>query len=292
MAISTDVLRTSRTQTGLRNSVRNVVQYRELLVALVRKELKVRYKNSVLGFLWSLVNPAITISIYYVIFSLLLKNTIPAFALFLMSGVLIFNMMQNGLSAAVGSIVGNAPLVKKVWFPREFLPLAAVGAAIVDFGLQSTVLLAMLAVFRWPIGWAYLPLIPLAIVVAVLFTTALALWLSAVNVQYRDTQHFLGIALMVWFWGTPIIYGFEGVAKRLPHGFHWLQLLNPYTVVVLSFQRALYNKASVNGNDLLPHAGYGLYLELLAIVAAVSALLLLYTSRVFRRREGDFAEAL
>jgi len=277
--------------------------YRELLVALVRKELKVRYKNSVLGFVWSLVNPAVTIGVFYVIFSVVFKNPIPKFVLYLMSGVLVWNMFQNGVSAAVSSIIANAPLVKKVWFPREILPLAAVGAAFVDFLLQSSVLVVAFVALRWRVGWGYLPLIPLALVVALVFTSALAIWLAAVNVRYRDMQHFLGIALMVWFWGTPIVYAFEQVAHRLhAHGLSWLPLLNPYTIICLCFERALYNRRTYRSgfdaahhpiySPILPGHGYLWYLGVLGIVAALSALMLVGAARVFRKLEGDFAEEL
>jgi ABC-2 type transport system permease protein len=303
MATASHVLRSSGHQADLRTRTREILSYRELLVNLVHKELKVRYKNSVLGFVWTLINPAVTIGVFYVIFSLVLKNSIPFFVLFLMSGVLIFNMFQNGTSAAVGSVVSNAPLVKKVYFPREILPLAAVGATLVDFLLQSSVLVVAFAVAQWHVGWGYLPLIPLAVIVALLFTSACGIWLAAVNVKYRDVQHLLGIALMVWFWGTPIIYPFEQVAHKLhAHGLSWLPLINPYAIICLSFQRALYNKTQVKtGVDalhhpvytpMLPNHGYGWYLALLGVVGLISGLLLVGALRVFRRLEGDFAEAL
>ena len=282
----------------LRTRTAEIFSYRELLVGLVRKELKVRYKNSVLGFVWSLVTPAVTIGVFYVIFSVVLKNSIPYFVLFLMSGVLVWNMFQNGLAAAVGSIVGNAPLVKKVWFPREIFPLAAIGATFIDFLIQSTVLVVAFIAMRWRIGWGYLPLIPIALVVALLFSTACALFLAAVNVRYRDIQHFLGIALMVWFWGTPIIYPYQQVAHKLA-GVHlsWLPLLNPYAIICLSFQRALYNRTTVHPKNgpvtpMLPNHGELWYLALLGAVAVFSIVLGLGAWRVFRRLEGDFAEEL
>jgi len=303
MATASHVLRSTGHHADLRTRTREILSYRELLVNLVRKELKVRYKNSVLGFVWTLVNPAVTIGVFYVIFSLVLKNAIPFFVLFLMSGVLIFNLFQNGTSAAVGSVVSNAPLIKKVWFPREILPLASVGATFIDFLLQSTVLVVAFGVARWRIGWGYLPLVPFAVIVAIIFTAACGIWLAAVNVKYRDVQHLLGIALMVWFWGTPIIYPFEQVSHKLAaHGLGWLPLLNPYAIVCLSFQRALYNRTRVQtGVDsshhpiytpMLPNHGYGWYLALLGIVGAISCLLLIGGMRIFRRLEGDFAEAL
>jgi ABC-2 type transport system permease protein len=173
-----------------------------------------------------------------------------------------------------------------------------VGATFIDFLIQSSVLVVAFAVMRWRVGWGYLPLIPIALAVALLFTAACAIWLAAVNVRYRDMQHFLGIALMVWFWGTPIIYPFEQVARRLGHyGLSWLPLINPYAIVCLSFQRALYNRASVKTGPttitpMLPHHGYLWYLSVLALVGAISMVLLVLASRVFRRLEGDFAEEL
>jgi ABC-2 type transport system permease protein len=297
MATAAREIRTSGSTVTLRSRVADVAGYRELLANLVRKELKVKYKNSALGFLWSLVNPAVTIAVFSIIFSVVLPNSIPDFALFLMSGVLVFNMFQNGTSAAVGAVVANASLVKKVWFPREILPLASVGSTFVDFLLQSSVLVVAFAVLWWHVGWAYLPLIPLAIAVALLFTTAMAIWLAAVNVKFRDVQHFLSIALMVWFWATPIIYGYEQVAHRLER-FHlgWLPLVNPMAIVVMSFQRALYNRTVVRTGKtttaLLPPHGFLWYAGVLLIVGSVSVVLLLAAMRAFHRLEGDFAEEL
>ena len=293
MATTSDAIRTTRTNVTFRSRAAQIAGYRELLVNLVRKELKVRYKNSVLGFVWSLVNPAVTIAVYYVIFGFVFKSAIPAFAIFLFSGVLVWNMFNTALSATVGSVVGNAPLVKKVWFPREILPLAAVGAAMVDFFLQALVLIAVLVIFRWPVAWSYLPLIPVALVVVVLLSTAIGVWLAAVNVRYRDVQHFLAIALMVWFWGTPIIYSFSAVSKKLAvHGLGNLQLINPMTSIVLAFQRAIYNKGPNGTTHILPVQSFWWYLGLLGAVGGFSIALLLVTARVFRHLEGDFAEAL
>jgi ABC-2 type transport system permease protein len=307
-------VRSSRDQYTMRSRVLQILTYRELLVGLVRKELRVRYKNSVLGFVWSLVNPAVTIGVYAVIFGLVFPNSIHGFVIFLMSSVLLWNMFATALSSAVSSVVGNAPLVKKVWFPREILPLAAIGAAMVDFFLQSLVLVAALAIVRWPVGWRWLPLLPAALITTLLFTTALAVWLAAVNVRYRDVQHFLGIALMVWFWGTPIIYSFSQIKLKLEgHHLGNLLYLNPFTSIALCFQRVLYNDTThtvaahsntartINGVrvahpdisiSVIPRAGYPYYLGLLAVVCVFSIVLLAFTSRVFRRMEGDFAEVL
>src|SRR4051794_31034669 len=188
----------SRVRLGLR--LKEIWRYRELFVGLVRKELKVKYKESFLGFLWSMLNPATTLIVYYVVFQLILKNGIPYFAIYLACGVLVWNLFSTGLPGATGSVVGNSAIVKKVSFPREILPLAAVGAALVHFFLQSLVLIPSLLVFRYGPDPAYLPLLIPAVIALLLLTASIGVLLSAVNVYLRDMQHLLEVALTVWFW--------------------------------------------------------------------------------------------
>ena len=128
---------------------RRIVTYHELLVGMTRKELKVKYKNSVLGFAWSLLNPLLYLVVFYVAFVKILGSGVPAFPIFLLSGLLVWNLFSTGLGRrACSSVVANAGLVKKVAFPREILPLAAVGSMLVHFFLQSLVLFAVLAIVR------------------------------------------------------------------------------------------------------------------------------------------------
>ena len=134
-------------------SITGIWRYRELLVNLVRKELKVRYKNSSLGFLWSMLNPLMYLVVFYVVFQLVLKAGIPYFPVFLLSGLLAWNLFSSSLAGATGSITGNASLVNKVWFPREILPLAAIGANFVHFLLQGMVLVIALVVIPYSARW-------------------------------------------------------------------------------------------------------------------------------------------
>jgi ABC-2 type transport system permease protein len=293
---TTRVLRARRSVFG---RLADIWRYRELLVGLVRKELKVKYKNSTLGFLWSLVNPLLYLVVYTIAFQVILKAGIPEFPIFLLSGLLVWNLFATGLGAGTTSIVVNAGLVKKVWFPREILVLASIGAALVHFFLQAAVLLVFMAVVQHAVAWSYFPLMIFSLIVLLVLTAAFALLLSSINVYLRDTQHFLDLALLAWFWMTPIIYPFMLVGQRAK----WqvvLYMCNPITAIVLVFQRALYAQIDVVGSSsrygatvtTLPTwdmAGYAAYVGIVAVAAVVLTFLGLY---VFGRLENDFAEEL
>jgi ABC-2 type transport system permease protein len=275
-----------------------VWRYRELLVSLVRKELKIKYKNSALGFIWSLLNPALYLVVFYVVFQIFLKAGLPYFPIFLLAGLLPWNLFGTALGAGTVSISSNASRVTKVWFPREILPLAAIGAGLVHFMLQTMVLLAALLVFRYEPAYGYLPLIPLALFTLVLLVVALSIGLAAINVYARDTQHLLELALLAWFWMTPIVYPYRQVADRVGSLF----LLNPITPIVITFQRALYNRTEsvtrskagvVATTHVLPASANWLwYARNLGIVIAVSAVLLLGALAIFGRLEDNFAEEI
>ena len=288
-----------RARMTARERLARIIQRRELLVGMVRNELKIKYKNSVLGFAWSLLNPLLYLVVFYVAFTVILRSGIPAFPIWLLSGLLVWNLFSTGLGAATGSVVANSGLVKKVSFPREILPLAAVGSMLVHFFLQSMVLFVVLAIVRWDLAWAYVPLIPLALVVLLLLTSALGILLSAINVYLRDTSHFLELALLAWFWVTPIVYQFQLVGLR--EGWSkWPWFANPVTPIVLIFQRAVYarldNVHTVNGirtvTPLLPHWPYWAFLAYLGYSLAFALVTLAIAVRVFGRSEANFAEEL
>ena len=293
--------RVVRPRTSVIERFRRIVTYHELLVGMTRKELKVKYKNSVLGFAWSLLNPLLYLVVFYVAFVKILGSGVPAFPIYLLSGLLVWNLFSTGLGAACSSVVGNAGLVKKVSFPREILPLAAVGSMLVHFFLQSMVLFATLAVIRWNVAWTYIPLLPVALLALLLLTGAFGILLSATNVYLRDTQHFLELALLAWFWMTPIVYGYQTIGRRGTL-FSKLYMLNPVTPVVLLFQRALYGKldnpkvittaADPKANEILPHWHMAGYLAYLGYSFAFGLVMLAIAIAVFGRSEANFAEEL
>src|SRR5438128_4531683 len=186
--------------------IRELVATREILANLVRKEVKVKYKSSVLGAAWSMLNPILYLAVFSLVFTVVLPNHTPHFPIYLLSGLLAWNLFATSLALGARSVVDNANLVTKVYFPREILPFASIGAAGVDFLLQGLVLILFMGAFRYNFVGLNVWLLPLSMVALLAFTAALTLWVASLNVRYRDTQHLLNLALLTWFWVTPIVY--------------------------------------------------------------------------------------
>jgi ABC-2 type transport system permease protein len=279
--------------------LRELWAYREILLNLVRKELKVKYTASVLGAVWSVLNPIVFLAVFTFVVKIL-GNKTPHYPVFLLSGLLAWNLFSVALGNGTRSVIDNGNLVKKVSFPREILPLAVIGVALFDFVLQSSVLLIFMIVTGYGFHLEALLLYPLSFVTLVAFTTALVLWVSAVNVRYRDVQHLIGLALLVWFWMTPIVYPGGLVQDKLtapdaPFSPHlWtVYLLNPLTPIISGFQRALYYTVTTpDGVRVLPDVSIAWLAGVIGLVLAGSLVLLYLTWRLFFSLSGDFAEEL
>lgn len=269
-------------------------QYRELVANLTRKELKVKYKNSVLGFLWSLLNPLMYLVVFSLVFNIISATPVPYYGIFFLSGLLAWNLFSTGLGQGTSAIVQNAQLVTKVWFPREALVIAAVLAGLVHFFLQSLVLVAALAVFQRAPDLAYLPVFVLALVVCLTLATGLAIGLSAVNVYLRDTQHLLEVVLLAWFWLSAVAYPYGQIVAKLGAEREWMASLNPIIPVVVSFQRMLYNPDYSNPEEasVLPNHPMTWYLGHLGIALAGSIVVLYLALALFSRLEDNFAEEI
>ena len=274
--------------------VRELWAFREIVWNLVRKELKVKYTASVLGAVWSLLNPVVFLAVFWFVSEVLLDG-IPHYPVYLLSGLLAWNLLSVSLSTGAQSVIANANLVKKVYFPREILPLSTVGVSLVDLVLQSAVLLLYLLASGYGFSLGALWLYPLAFVALLVFTTATTFLVAALNVRYRDVQHLLGLGLLVWFWLTPIVYQGALVQDKLtdvsvgPFSAWQLYLLNPAATIVFGFQRALYDDVS---GDILPAFSSGELAQMLGIVIAGSSVLLYATWRLYFSMSGDFAEEL
>jgi ABC-2 type transport system permease protein len=263
-----------------------------VLANLVRRELKIKYTDSVLGAVWSLLNPVVFLAVFSFVVSVL-RTDVPDFPVFLLSGLLAWNFFSGSVLQGTRSVVDNANLVKKMAFPREILPLASIGVALVDLGLQTVVLALFIVISGHGLGTPALVLYPVALFALLAFTTAVTLWAAAANVRYRDVQHLLGLGLLVWFWATPIVYPAALVQGTLSPTLWNLYLANPMTAILTGFQRALYGDVTADGGAaVLPDVSVGWVLALTGAAAVASVALLYGTWRLFFRLSGDFAEEL
>lgn len=227
---------------SLATRLRNLWNRRELLSSLIRSDIRIKYKNSALGIIWSMLTPSMFLAIYWLVFGKVLKNGIPNFVVYLFAGMVVWNMFNTSLSTATGVIVVRSGLVKKVSFPREILALANVGAATFYFFIQLGVFGLYLLLVQHSPDYAYFWLLPIAFLALYFFTAALAILMSAITVYMRDMEHFILIILQLWFFLSPVVYSYEhSIAPQLhAHGLAWLYFLNPITLIMLTFQRTFY----------------------------------------------------
>lgn len=229
----------------LDDKLRDLWHARELLRQLTAKELKVRYKHSALGFLWSLITPILMTAVFTAVFQFLIRINVENFAAFFIAGYLVWSFFQNSVQGSVEAITGNGALIRKVYFPREVLPLSNVLAQAVHFLLALLAISPILFYFR---GWEvlyYLPAVAGGVVVLAIFAAGLAMLFAALNVNFRDLQELVVVIFLVWFYATPIIYPYQmavDAAGASAVGRFFLQIIkaNPMTWFVDLFRQPLY----------------------------------------------------
>jgi len=301
MATTTETVERTSESPHLRvgERLRILAAHREILANLVRKELKVKYAASVLGAVWSLLNPLVYLAVFSFV-AKVLGAGIANYPVYLLSGLLAWNLFSASMGSGARAVLDNANLVKKVAFAREILPLSAVGVGLVDFALQSAVLLLYVIVSGYGLHLPELALWPLAFVTLLVLTVTLSLWFSALNVRYRDVGHLLNIALLVWFWATPIVYA-EFQVQDLAQRGTWFgiprlafYMLNPMVDVVAGFHRALYVfvQPVAAQEPVLFDGSLGWVAGVLTITLVVSLVGLRLAWGYFFNRSGDFAEEL
>ena len=277
----------TRGLSGTARAIRDVHDYRELFVLLVRRELKARYKDSALGFLWTLIRPLVILLVYFVAIGKFLgaARETPDFAVFIFTGLITWQLFSEIVAGCTASIIANAGLVKKVYLPREVFPLSVVGSALVTFFTQWVVLLvACVVVGRFPLGtrWLYFPF---SIAVVVVWGLALGLVLAAVNVYLRDVQYLVEISLTVLFWASPIVYQWHFVSRASNQLVLDAYLANPVTNAILGMQHTFW----VAGSSMPMPPGLPLRLVVLLIVGSG---LLWVGQQVFSRLQANFAQEL
>lgn len=281
---------------GRSHGLLDVVRWRFLLQLLVRKELRVRYRGSVLGLLWSYVKPAFQLFVFYIAMGkfLQLDSTRPNYLIYLFSGIVVVNFFSEVFGNTTRSIVNNADLVKKIYLPRELFPVANVWVAVVHL-LPQVLVLVVVAVF---LGYRPGPLNLVAAFAALLFTMLCALGLGlifgAVNVLYRDAENFVDLILMAATWMSPVLYSWEMVSRVLPPWLFSIYQANPMTVAVeLAHIGFWAPSASVRAqiptvSGVVPPN----FMVLLGISFLIIVALLILGQLAFRRLEGRFAQEL
>ena len=239
----------------------NLFRYRGLISSLVARDLKARYRGSVLGFFWSFVNPLLLLLIYSFIFTKVIPNEtkgVQPYAVFMFCGILPWNWFATSLTDSAASLIAGGNLIKKVLFPAEVLPLVSVLANMVHFFLGLPILILFLVVSRHYPDVMDLFWFPIAVIVQLLFTSGLALILAALTVHFRDIRDLLSNILTLWFFATPIIYPWFSLPDTLKP---WLNV-NPFTHLAISYQEILFH----------PQDAFGHKWWLLALAAASIAI--------------------
>lgn len=250
--------------------------YYELLSELTWREIKQRYKQSILGYAWVIINPLIQMMVMAFVFSKLLRFEdlgVP-YPIYLFAGLLAWNLFTSSLTASTSCLIANAGLLTKIYFPREIFILSSIIAKTVDFFLASTVFALLMIFFQIPITINVLWFFPIFIV-QIIFTYALSLLMAAFNLFYRDIQYLLNLVLLVWMYLTPVLYPTE----MFPQQYRWIFKLNPMAILINAYRQVILGGGLPNFKSL----GVALTLSLGLYFIAL---------KIFKSLEGRFADVV
>lgn len=248
-------------------------QYRDLFFILTLRDIKVRYKQTFLGVLWVVIQPLLMMLVFTLFFGRLAKipsDGIP-YPLFAYAGLLPWTFFSNALNSSGNSLVGNSSLITKVYFPRMIIPIAAVGAGLIDFGIAFALL--VLLMFYYGVGFSpNILMLPILALLTALLAIGLGMWMSALNVKYRDIRYALPFLIQIWLFATPVIYP----SSLIPENWRWLYRLNPLTGLIEGYRSAIFGKS-------FDFAGLGISIFIILII-------LIYSAYTFRQMERSFAD--
>jgi ABC-type polysaccharide/polyol phosphate export permease len=248
----------------------------ELIKHLTLREVRARYKQSFLGFFWIILNPFFQMLIMSFVFSQIIKTTTlgAPYPLFVFVGLLTWTLFANSVTSATSVLVDNAALIKKIYFPREVLVLSTLLAKTVDFFIAAIIFLLMMWFFHMPFTWYMLLFLPIFLV-QFLFTLGLSLFLSAVNLLYRDVQYLFTLIMTLWFYVTPIVYSVD----FFPPQYRWIFKFNPMAVFINAYRQVLL------GGDVFS-------LSSIIIGVVVSLVIFIFSYILFKRLEGIVADVV
>ena len=254
-------------------------QYREMIASLVRKDLKGRYKGSVLGFLWTFINPLLQLLVYTMVFSEILKSGIPNYYMHLFVALVPWIFFASSLTTGAKLILDQKNMIKKIYFPREVIPISFVTSQFINMCLSMLIVFAVLLISGKGLYWQGLIYLPLIMLLEYMLALGLTMLVSALTVYFRDLEHILGIVSMAWMYATPICYPASLVVEKLPERFVFLYNLNPMTPIVEAYRAVLYEGG-------IPR------METLLSATALGAVFLIIGIFVFRKLNRNFAEEL
>ena len=243
------------------NTLKEIWEYRTMIVNLVKRDLKGKYKGSVLGFLWTFLTPLLQLVVYTLVFSVIMRAGVEDYYLFLFVALIPWTYFANCISIGSGCIMNQKDLVVKIYFPREVLPISYVAAQLVNMLLTFLVLIAVLLVSGKGINllvWGYLFII---ILVETMLALGLTFFFSAITVFFRDLQYLLSIVIMAWQFLTPVMYSVDMVPAQLRTLFY----LNPMTPIIIAYRDIFYYKQSPELSTLLLGVGMGVFCMLLGV---------------------------
>jgi lipopolysaccharide transport system permease protein len=256
-------------------NLRDLWAYRDLLYFLTWRDVKVRYKQTVLGATWAIIQPLFTMLIFWFFFGRLAgmpSDGIP-YPLFALAGLIPWTFFANAVTSSGNSLVGSANLITKVYFPRMIIPFAAVGAGLIDLAIAFGLMAVMMIWFQAP-PTLNLLLLPGLVALTALLATGVGMWMSALNVKYRDIRYALPFVIQLWMFASPIIYP----ATIVPEKWRWALALNPMTGIIDGYRAALFGRPP----DW----------KALMISAGVTVCALIYSAYHFRRMEKTFADVV
>ncbi|MFN7948484.1 MAG: ABC transporter permease [Blastocatellia bacterium] len=256
-------------------NLRDLWAYRDLLYFLTWRDVKVRYKQTVLGAAWAIIQPLFTMLIFWLFFGRLAgmpSDGVP-YPLFALAGLIPWTFFANAVTSSGNSLVGSANLITKVYFPRMIIPFAAVGAGLIDLAIAFGLMAVMMVWFK-VVPTLSLLLLPVLVIVTALLATGVGMWMSALNVKYRDIRYALPFCIQLWMFASPIIYP----VTLVPAKWRWLLAINPMTGIIDGYRAALFGRTP----DW----------QALAISTAVTLAALVYAAYHFRRMEKTFADVV
>lgn len=252
--------------------IKELYKYRQLLKSNIRKEIRGKYKGSFLGVLWSFVNPLLSVLVYAIVFPLVLKNTQPHYVTYLIIGIIPWTFFTTSISQGTTTVLVNGGIIKKVYFPREILPISVVSSALVNF-LISCIIIFIFLMFSG-IGFSYyIFLLPVIAIIQYLITLGVVFITSAIDVYIRDAEYIINFFINMLFYATPILYS----ADLFPARFRCILNLNPMAVIINGYRDILYYKQLPN-------------IVSLVVLFLASIILLLFGIAVFKKLEKGFAE--